>query len=329
MPSDETDASLRVSPTREPPRSTRRVLLTVGTGPSRFKGSGPVPPLPAGMSVGSMCVCSPWSAGLLPVRGGGAGVLRPPGGPRPPPPPFDPGRVPPLAVATGLPNHGAWSAGFGADGRPGSGTEGSGPPGAGQQGPDRHDGAALGGRPAAPVPGHPTRRAGVAGGDEGVVADLVAVPAGRALRVDRLVVPARHGAAARELRRRRLQAGRRAAPAPRQVRGDARGPDASADAVRPGRRGRRPPPAASRRGEGTLRRPAGTATAGGEGRLSMPWRGPSYPGELPTLGYQVLGWIEGMLAAPDRPGYEPLILTREQAQFVVNFYALDPVTGRR
>jgi hypothetical protein len=61
----------------------------------------------------------------------------------------------------------------------------------------------------------------------------------------------------------------------------------------------------------------------------MPWRGPSYPGELPTLGYQVLGWIEGMLAAPDRPGYEPLILTREQAQFVVNFYALDPVTGRR
>jgi hypothetical protein len=61
----------------------------------------------------------------------------------------------------------------------------------------------------------------------------------------------------------------------------------------------------------------------------MPWRGPSYPGELPTLGYQVLGWIEAMLAAPDRPGYEPLIFTREQAQFVVSFYALDPATGRR
>ena len=61
----------------------------------------------------------------------------------------------------------------------------------------------------------------------------------------------------------------------------------------------------------------------------MPWRGPAYPGELPTLGYQVLGWISEMLAAPDRQDYEPLILTREQAQFVVNFYALDPVTGRR
>lgn len=59
------------------------------------------------------------------------------------------------------------------------------------------------------------------------------------------------------------------------------------------------------------------------------WRGPSYPGELPTLGYEVLGWIEAMLAAPDRAEYEPLVLTREQAQFVVNFYALDPRTGRR
>lgn len=61
----------------------------------------------------------------------------------------------------------------------------------------------------------------------------------------------------------------------------------------------------------------------------MPWRGPQYPGELPTLGFDVLDWIAEHLAAPDRSDYEPLILTREQAQFVLNFYAVDPGTGRR
>lgn len=61
----------------------------------------------------------------------------------------------------------------------------------------------------------------------------------------------------------------------------------------------------------------------------MPWRGPDYPGELPTLGYLVLDWIADHLATPDRSEYEPLRLTREQAQFVLNFYALDPATGRR
>lgn len=60
----------------------------------------------------------------------------------------------------------------------------------------------------------------------------------------------------------------------------------------------------------------------------MPFR-PAYEGEIPTLGWGVLEWIETMLAAPDRGDYEPLILTQEQAQFVVNFYRLDPVTGRR
>jgi hypothetical protein len=61
----------------------------------------------------------------------------------------------------------------------------------------------------------------------------------------------------------------------------------------------------------------------------MPWRGPDYPGELPTLGYLVLDWIADHLATPDRSEYEPLRLTREQAQFVLNFYALDPASGRR
>ncbi|SET48535.1 terminase [Nonomuraea wenchangensis] len=60
----------------------------------------------------------------------------------------------------------------------------------------------------------------------------------------------------------------------------------------------------------------------------MPWR-PSYPGERPTLGWEVLAWIEDHLAAPDRSEYEPLILTKEQAAFVLAFYEINPVTGKR
>lgn len=60
----------------------------------------------------------------------------------------------------------------------------------------------------------------------------------------------------------------------------------------------------------------------------MPWR-PAYPGEVPTLGYEVLDWMSWALAAPDRADYEPYEPTREQAQFVLNLYAIDPATGRR
>jgi hypothetical protein len=57
----------------------------------------------------------------------------------------------------------------------------------------------------------------------------------------------------------------------------------------------------------------------------MPWRGPAYEGELPTLGYEVLDWITEYLIVPDGPSAgEPLVLTPEQAQFVLNFYAIDP-----
>lgn len=57
----------------------------------------------------------------------------------------------------------------------------------------------------------------------------------------------------------------------------------------------------------------------------MPWRGPEYPGELPTLGFQVLDWIETYLIVPDGPAAgQPLVLTPEQAQFVLNFYTVDP-----
>lgn len=60
----------------------------------------------------------------------------------------------------------------------------------------------------------------------------------------------------------------------------------------------------------------------------MPWR-PVRAGEVPTLGYDVLDWMSSYLAAPDRSEYEPFVPTREQAQFILNFYALDPATGRR
>lgn len=57
----------------------------------------------------------------------------------------------------------------------------------------------------------------------------------------------------------------------------------------------------------------------------MPWRGPEYPGELPTLGYYVLDWIAEHLVVPDGPAAgEPLELTREQAQFILNLYVVDP-----
>ncbi|GAA1160859.1 hypothetical protein F4556_005193 [Kitasatospora gansuensis] len=57
----------------------------------------------------------------------------------------------------------------------------------------------------------------------------------------------------------------------------------------------------------------------------MPWRGPSYPGELPTLGYQVLGWIGENLIVPDGPAAgDPLYFTDEQAQFVLQLYAINP-----
>lgn len=62
----------------------------------------------------------------------------------------------------------------------------------------------------------------------------------------------------------------------------------------------------------------------------MPWRGPDYEGELPTLGWYALDWFESELVVPDGPfAGDPLVLTEEQAQFVLDFYAVDPVTCKR
>lgn len=57
----------------------------------------------------------------------------------------------------------------------------------------------------------------------------------------------------------------------------------------------------------------------------MPWRGPQYPGELPTLGYLALDWQAEYLTVPDgATAGDPLELTDEQALFFINFYAIDP-----
>lgn len=60
----------------------------------------------------------------------------------------------------------------------------------------------------------------------------------------------------------------------------------------------------------------------------MPWR-PSEPGEVPTLGWIVLDWMQEYLAAPDKSEFQPFVPTVEQAQFVLNFYQINPYTGVR
>lgn len=57
----------------------------------------------------------------------------------------------------------------------------------------------------------------------------------------------------------------------------------------------------------------------------MPWRGPSEPGEFPTLGFDVGDWIEANVVIPD--GYrrgQPFLLTDEMWRFLLHFYRLDP-----
>ena len=61
----------------------------------------------------------------------------------------------------------------------------------------------------------------------------------------------------------------------------------------------------------------------------MPWRGPEVPGEYPTLGIQVVEWIEAHCVIPDGPhAGQPFILTDEMVWFVNQLYRLDPVSGR-
>jgi hypothetical protein len=61
----------------------------------------------------------------------------------------------------------------------------------------------------------------------------------------------------------------------------------------------------------------------------MPWRGPSYPGEFPTLGYDIGDWIEAHCVIPDGDHVgEPFVLTDEQLRFLLFHYRIDPATGK-
>lgn len=58
----------------------------------------------------------------------------------------------------------------------------------------------------------------------------------------------------------------------------------------------------------------------------MPWRGAEFPGDFPSLGWSLLDWIADHLPAPNDEN-EPFILSDEQAQIFVRWYAIDPDTG--
>lgn len=59
----------------------------------------------------------------------------------------------------------------------------------------------------------------------------------------------------------------------------------------------------------------------------MPWL-PSVPGEVPTLGYIAIDWITANLAAPDKGEYEAFVPYREQEDFILDWYRIDPLTGK-
>lgn len=54
-----------------------------------------------------------------------------------------------------------------------------------------------------------------------------------------------------------------------------------------------------------------------------------YPGEMPTLGYLALDWMTAYLSRPTVTYDAPFQPTREQAEFLLKWYQLDPITGER
>ncbi|MFF8412814.1 Terminase [Streptomyces omiyaensis] len=62
----------------------------------------------------------------------------------------------------------------------------------------------------------------------------------------------------------------------------------------------------------------------------MPWRGPAYEGEFPSLGHQLVEHIEGYLChGPGDIVGQPIELDDEFYAFVVKAYRINPETGRR
>lgn len=57
----------------------------------------------------------------------------------------------------------------------------------------------------------------------------------------------------------------------------------------------------------------------------MPWRGPEYEGEFPSLGWDLIDFFEAYLKVPAGPYYgQALQLTDDQKQFFIRLYALTP-----
>lgn len=57
----------------------------------------------------------------------------------------------------------------------------------------------------------------------------------------------------------------------------------------------------------------------------MPWRGPEYEGEFPSLGWQVIDFLEAGVKVPAGPLYgQDIELTADQVQFFVRLYAITP-----
>ena len=57
----------------------------------------------------------------------------------------------------------------------------------------------------------------------------------------------------------------------------------------------------------------------------MPWRGPEFPGEFPTLGYEVADWIEALCVVPDRAvAGQPVKLSDEQLNHLLWQFRLRP-----
>lgn len=54
----------------------------------------------------------------------------------------------------------------------------------------------------------------------------------------------------------------------------------------------------------------------------MPWRGPEFEGEVPSLGWVLLDWWADHLPSPRDPD-SPLIFTDEQARILIEWYSLD------
>jgi hypothetical protein len=59
----------------------------------------------------------------------------------------------------------------------------------------------------------------------------------------------------------------------------------------------------------------------------MPWSGPRYDGDFPTLGWTLLDWWSSYLPSP-RDTEAPLTFTDEQAMVLVRWYSIHPITGQ-